>query len=204
MKRSVSIALAGLVFAGCSSDAPAPTAPLSIPVVEQAAHAPAASPQANGGNYGTPLSPDEEVMPANVVNTSTARGNATFQLSADGQSLSYKLIVANIENVFQAHIHQGAPGGNGPVVVWLFPSTTPGAGPLGGGRVQGVIAEGTITAANFVGLLAGQPMSALVTQIQNGNTYVNVHTNDGIAPTNTGPGDYPGGEVRGKVEHRGH
>ena len=204
MKRTVSVAVAGLMFVGCSSEAPAPTAPLSIPVVEQRAHAPAASPHANGGNYGTPLSGDEEVMPAGVVNTSLARGNATFQLSHDGLSLSYKLIVANIENVFQAHIHQGAPGSNGPVVVWLFPSTTPGAGPTGGGRLDGVIAEGTITAANLVGVLAGQPLSALVTQIQNGNTYVNVHTNDGVAPTNTGPGDYPGGEVRGKVEHRGH
>jgi hypothetical protein len=26
-----------------------------------------------------------------------------------------------------------------------------------------------------------------------------VHTNDGVAPTNTGPGDFPGGEIRGQV-----
>ena len=32
-----------------------------------------------------------------------------------------------------------------------------------------------------------------------GNTYVNVHTNDGAAPPNTGPGDFPGGEVRGQL-----
>jgi len=32
-----------------------------------------------------------------------------------------------------------------------------------------------------------------------GNTYVNVHTNDGVAPTNTGPGDFPGGEIRGQI-----
>jgi hypothetical protein len=32
-------------------------------------------------------------------------------------------------------------------------------------------------------------------------TYVNVHTNDGVAPTNTGPGDFPGGEVRGQLQH---
>jgi hypothetical protein len=25
-----------------------------------------------------------------------------------------------------------------------------------------------------------------------------------VAPTNTGPGDFPGGEVRGQIEHRGH
>lgn len=203
MKRSVSIAVAGFLFAGCSSDAP-PTAPMSVPVIEQSSHSPAESPRANGGNFGTPLSGDEEVMPAGVVNTSNARGNAIFHLSADGQSLSYKLIVANIENVFQAHIHRGAAGTNGPIVVWLYPSTAPVAGPFGGGRINGVIAEGTITSANLVGTLANQPLSALVELLSTGQAYVNVHTNDGVSPTNTGPGDYPGGEVRGQVEHRGH
>ena len=77
-------------------------------------------------------------------------------------------------------------------------------GPLGGGRINGVIAEGTITAANLVGSLAGQPLSALLDLLRNGGAYVNAHTNDGVAPTNTGPGDYPGGELRGQVEHRGH
>jgi hypothetical protein len=32
-----------------------------------------------------------------------------------------------------------------------------------------------------------------------GATYVNVHTNDGVDPPNTGPGDFPGGEIRGQV-----
>jgi hypothetical protein len=89
-------------------------------------------------------------------------------------------------------------------VVWLYPSTSPPAGPTGGGRIDGVIATGTITAANMIGPLAGQPFSALVNAIKSGNTYVNVHTNDGVAPTNSGPGDFPGGEIRGQLEHRGH
>ena len=203
MKRFVSIAVAGVLCAGCGFEAP-PTAPMSVPVVEQSSHAPAANPNANGGNFGTPLSGGEEVMPAGVVNTSNARGNAIFQLSADGESLSYKLIVANIENVFQAHIHRGAAGTNGPIVVWLYPSTAPVAGPFGGGRVNGILAEGSITSANLVGSLAVQPLSALVDLLSTGQAYVNVHTNDGVSPTNTGPGDYPGGEVRGQLEHRGH
>ena len=32
-----------------------------------------------------------------------------------------------------------------------------------------------------------------------GQAYVNVHTNDGMDPPNTGPGDFPGGEVRGDI-----
>ena len=205
MKRTACLGIVTALFAACSSEAPQPTAPFSVPVTTQAMHAPARAGNANGGNFGTPLSGAEEVMPAGVVNESNARGNAIFQLSADGTELSYKLIVANIENAFMAHIHLGAAGTNGGVVVWLFPSTTPGQqGPLGAGRMNGVIAEGTITAANLVGALAGQPLSALVARLSNGTAYVNVHTNDGVAPANTGPGDYPGGEVRGQVEHRGH
>ena len=46
--------------------------------------------------------------------------------------------------------------------------------------------------------LAGHPLSDLIDALRLGNAYVNVHTNDGVAPTNTGPGDFPGGEIRGQ------
>lgn len=36
-------------------------------------------------------------------------------------------------------------------------------------------------------------------KIRAGNAYVNVHTSDGVPPNNTGPGDFPGGEVRGQI-----
>jgi hypothetical protein len=146
-------------------------------------------------NFRTHLSGDEEV-PVRVTN---AQGQAIFKLSKDESELRYKLIVANIENVNQAHIHLEEAGANGPIVVWLFPDAPPAA-PSGGGRVNGRLAEGTITAANLVGPLAGQPLSALITAINEGNTYVNVHTNDGVEPTNTGPGDFPGGEIRGQID----
>jgi hypothetical protein len=204
MSKAAPLVIACTMLAACSSEAPQPTAPISVPVVSQALHAPNGQANANGGNFGTPLLAAEEVMPAGVVNESNARGSAIFQLNADGTELSYRLIVANIENVFQAHIHRGPAGTNGPIVVWLYPSTEPVAGPLGGGRIDGVISEGTITAANLVGPLLGQPLSALLAELTGGNAYVNVHTNDGVAPANTGPGDFPGGEIRGQTEHRGH
>ena len=156
-------------------------------------------------NFNTHLSADQEVMPIGIVNNSLAQGQANFKLSADGTELHYKLIAANIDNAFMAHIHMGPVGVNAPIVVWLFPSTTPGApGPLGAGRMDGVLAEGTITAADLVGPLKGQPLSALIDAIQAGNAYVNVHTNDGVAPANTGPGDFPGGEIRGQLGMHNH
>ena len=123
-----------------------------------------------------------------------AAGNAVFHLSEDGTSLSYRLIVANIDNVVQAHIHVGPPGENGPVVAFLY-----GLVAAGGGTENGVLATGTITAANLIGTLAGQPLSALVDEINAGNAYVNVHTNDGDDTPNEGPGDFPGGEIRGQM-----
>lgn len=138
----------------------------------------------------SPLSGSEQV-PARDTN---ARGNAIFSLSADGKTLSYRLIVANIDNVVASHIHTGPAGVNGGVVAFLFGPVAPG-----GGRSNGVLAEGTITASDLTGGLSGQPLSALIDQIRAGNTYVNVHTNDGVAPTNTGPGDFPGGEIRGQI-----
>ena len=70
---------------------------------------------------------------------------------------------------------------------------------LPSGRTSGVLAQGTITAANLTGRLAGQPLSALVTLMRTGVAYVNVHTNDGDATPNEGPGDFPGGEIRADI-----
>jgi hypothetical protein len=145
---------------------------------------------AQNRNYVTHLTGDEEVLP----NVSRAQGQAIFHLSIDGTELDYQLNVANIENVIAAHIHVGAAGVNGPVVVFLF-----GPAPAGGGRINGVLAKGTITGADLIGPLAGHPLSDLIAEMNAGNTYVNVHTNDGVGPVNTGPGDFPGGEVRGQI-----
>jgi hypothetical protein len=132
------------------------------------------------------------------VRETRATGEAVFQLNADETTLTYRLIVANIENVVAAHIHLGVAGVNGPVVVFL-------AGPFdpGGGRVDGIIGQGTITSANFVGPLAGMDFSVLVAAMRAAGTYANVHTNDGVAPANTGPGDFPGGEIRGQISPAG-
>lgn len=146
------------------------------------------------GEFVAHLDGNQEV-PARATH---AVGQAVFQLSADETELSFQLIVANIENVVAAHIHLGVPGVNGPVVAFL-------AGPFapGGGRVNGVIGAGTITSADLQGPLTGMDLSVLVAAMRANGTYANVHTNDGVAPTNTGAGDFPGGEVRGLISPAG-
>jgi len=144
---------------------------------------------ADNRNFAVHLSGDEEV-PARAT---LAQGEAIFHLSKDGTALHYKLIVANIENVVAAHIHCGAVGVNGPVGVNLF------IGAPGGGRFDGILAQGTIAAPNPGNACGWVTLADVIAAMNGGNTYVNVHTNDGVAPINTGPGDFPGGEVRGQI-----
>jgi CHRD domain len=151
-------------------------------------------------NFNSPLEGSQEVPPR----VTPASGNAIYRLNEDGTALRYKLIVEDITNVTQAHIHDGRPGSNGPIIVWLYPSTAAReALPGGGGPIEGVIARGTIREADLVGTLEGQPLSALVALLRNGGAYTNVHTNDGVDPTNQGPGDFPGGEIRGQIKANG-
>lgn len=123
------------------------------------------------------LSGDQEAPPV----TSPATGEAVFMLSADGESMSFTLNVANLTGVTASHIHLAQPGVSGPVVVPLFAGTKPGT-------FSGVLAQGTFTAADFKGLLLGKPMSALITEIGSNNAYVNVHTTA-----------HPPGEIRGLI-----
>ncbi len=116
-----------------------------------------------------------------------AHGVATFQISADGKSLSYRVSVTDIENVSMAHIHMGPAGEEGPVVAWLYPSKPPAV--VKKGKFTGVLARGTLTAANLAGPLEGKTIADLVEQIKAGKAYVNVHTEK-----------YPAGEIRGQIE----
>ena len=95
--------------------------------------------------------------------------------NADG-TVSYKLIVANINDATMAHIHVAPRGVPGPIKQWLYPVSGPPPKLLPG-RTDGVLAEGTFT-----------PTPALLAAIENGDAYVNVHT---VA--------HPGGEIRGQL-----
>ncbi|HSM07195.1 MAG TPA: CHRD domain-containing protein [Longimicrobiales bacterium] len=176
------LTVALVLVAACSESEPTAVAPVP--------DGPAQAVAQNCGTAGTAQLSGANEVPSRDT---PAGGQATVRLSDDGTSLSYQLIVANIDNVLASHLHPGPPDQNGPVVASLA-----GPFPAAGGPVNGVLAQGTITAANLLGPLAGQRLEALLSEIA-GNIYVNVHTNDGVAPPNTGPGDFPGGEIRGQI-----
>jgi hypothetical protein len=126
-----------------------------------------------------------------VPRDTKAQGQAIFKVTDDG--LTFKVNVANIDNVFAAHIHCGDAETAGPVGVTLFMGS-PASGP-----VNGTLAKGTITAPDPGNACRWADLAAVIVAIESGNTYVNVHTDDGVAPPNTGPGDFPGGEIRGQI-----
>jgi hypothetical protein len=140
-------------------------------------------------NFVATLSGDQEVP----ARDTQAVGVATFKLREDGTALAFKVNVANLDNVFAAHIHCGAVGVNGPVGVTLS------MGAPAAGAVNGTLAEGTITAPDPGNGCGWTDLAAVLAAMGSGATYVNVHTNDGVDPPNTGPGDFPGGEIRGQV-----
>lgn len=137
-------------------------------------------------NFTAHLSGDQEVPAVDSKGT----GQAIFKLNEDGTALYYKLIVANIEDVTQAHIHCGSSIVSGPVVAFLFGFNAEGV------NVNGVLAEGTITNSDIivrpdteacVGGLA--TFENLLDKMRSGDVYVNVHTIDN-----------PAGEIRGQIK----
>jgi len=113
------------------------------------------------------LTGKNEVPPVNTQ----ATGTAQFQLSSDGKELNYDLSAINLNGFMMAHIHQGKAGENGQPVA-----------PLQMGK-------GKVTSSDLQGSLASKQISDLVDIIKNGQTYVNVHTDQN-----------QNGEIRGQID----
>jgi hypothetical protein len=190
-----------VLLAGCSADKPTPTGfevRTALFAVGQ-----------SDFNLGTHMTGAEEVLTPIPPSTATpadsrGQGEAIFRVNADGSAVSFRLIASNIDNVIMSHIHCGRPGANGPIRMWLYPVVGPtGAqGPNGAGSQNGVLAADTFDPRGVVcpASAVGTDMP-LLDAMRAGLTYVNVHTNDGANGPNTGPGDFPGGEIRGQLDH---
>jgi len=125
--------------------------------------------------YGGPLAGSQEV-PA-VAGSGT--GDATVVISADGSRITYAVTYGGLSgSVVAAHIHTGAAGANGGVILPLAQGPSPMVGTLG---APDFTPSGSI--ATFADAVAA---------IRAGATYVNVHT-----------AAYPAGEVRAQLLARG-
>ena len=114
---------------------------------------------------------------------SSASGFAELEVEEGSDNMEYGIIAINIDKVTKAHIHQGSSSEAGPVVATLFNPSTPT------GPVTEELTTGSITSANLEGPLQGKQLSDLIALMQNGQAYVNVHTEQN-----------PDGEIRGTIE----
>jgi len=120
--------------------------------------------------------------------TTEAFGMATVRLVDNGTAIDFRVIVCDIVNVTASHIHVGAAGTNGPVIIPFFTSQPLFSSPHG----CKTLAEGTRTAADL-NTKASPTITSwddFVKALLSDNTYVNVHTK-----TN------PMGEIRGQLVH---
>jgi hypothetical protein len=122
--------------------------------------------------------------------TTPATGSATVTI--DGAQIVYRVDVQNLTNAVVAHIHVGTETEAGPVRMNLCGIGLPDGVPACESGT-GVLVESTNSTTQVI------TFDSLVSAIRAGNAYVNVHTSDGAEPTNTGPGDFPGGEIRGQL-----
>ena len=121
--------------------------------------------------YGGPLTGAQEI-PAVVT---TAAGQGTVVISADGSTITYLVTYSGLSgSVAAAHIHTGAAGIAGGVILPL----TAGPSPM----------TGTLTAANFAASGSVTTFAQAVAAIRAGTTYFNLHT-----------AANPGGELRGQI-----
>lgn len=190
MVRSTT-ALLTLAFVGvlsaCADDTLAP----DESATEAFAHLPAHA--AGSSRFVASLSSREEVPTPDLTATRNPRGQVTFDLDANAAELDYRLIVANIESVTQAHIHCGVLGVAGPVVAFLFGFVDGGISP------DGILAEGTVMGDDVIARPSSEAcpggvasFDELIAHMRAGTAYVNVHTVQN-AP----------GEIRGQIRTAG-
>jgi hypothetical protein len=128
-----------------------------------------------------------------------ATGEVEVEFDEAFTQAEVRLEVSNIQNVVAAHFHCNRAGLNGPVAFGLF---SPGDFVF---DAESGVAEGVLTNDDFTGAdcepIIDRPVNniaALAFAMQDGLIYANVHTDDGEGDPNTGPGDFPDGEIRGQ------
>jgi Cu/Zn superoxide dismutase len=140
--------------------------------------------------FSARLTGDKEVPPVDTDATGRIRLTANSQQDA----LDYQLSVSNLNGVATgAHIHRGSAGTNGPIVANLnirgtFAGALASASAGDGSATSSASTGGTITSADLKGPLAGKQVSDLIQLIQDGKSYVNIHTRQ-----------HANGEIRGQL-----
>lgn len=125
--------------------------------------------------------------------TTPATGTAELTLRRD--TLRWTINMTQLTNVTAGHIHVGGPEEAGGIILGL----TGAPGTFTNSQITGLITRSTYTPPSAPN--AGVTFDSLLILMRTNKSYVNLHTNNTANdPTNnSGPGDFPGGEIRGQV-----
>jgi hypothetical protein len=135
---------------------------------------------AQNEKYRAKLDGNNEVPALNT----TSEGVINFKTKND--MLTWKMNVTGTNDATGVNIHKGKAGENGGVVVDLMKVSKHSDNP------KGMTMRGNVTDSSLTGSMAGQTIADLKTAMANGDTYVNLKTQD-----------HPDGEIRGQIKLKG-
>lgn len=128
--------------------------------------------------YDAILSGENEVPPVE----SSATGKAEFTPPVN-ETIKYRINITGISAATGAHIYSGQAGENGEVIADLMTDTTKNRD-----TSYGMTIRGNLSDSSLKGPMQGKTLADLVTAMDSGQTYVNIHTSQN-----------PDGEIRGQV-----
>ncbi len=123
-----------------------------------------------------------QVVPATSL---PATGRAVLVYHEDDGDLDYKLKVDDTDRPTSAYVYLGAENENGEAVLTLYSGTKAGV-------FSGELADGTATAADLKGSLAGKDLEELIKAFREDRAYVQVNTEGN-----------PNGAIRGEIDEKG-
>jgi hypothetical protein len=128
--------------------------------------------------YDAPLSGENEVPPVQ----SSATGLAEFTPPVN-DTIKYRINITGISGATGAHIYSGQAGENGEVIADLLTETS-----KNNDVSYGMTIRGNLSDSSLKGPMEGKTLEDLVTAMDSGETYVNIHT-----------AQQPDGEIRGQI-----
>jgi hypothetical protein len=117
---------------------------------------------------------------ADGATKSNGSGTVTLDYNSTADDFTYTLSWTDLTgDATMAHIHFGAVGVSGPIIVPFFTSSLSGTD-----TITGALTQSDVTPAAGISTIA-----QVAAAIEDGNAYVNIHT-----------AEYPAGELRGQLE----
>jgi len=104
-------------------------------------------------------------------------------VATDGSSVNYVFTVSEIANLTLARLREGKAGATGTTILTIY------GGPTRSDVFNGVVTQGSFTAAQLGGSLRGKAIADFVSLVKAGSVYFNVGTTS-----------HPSGEIRAQLK----